>query len=104
MNVCINIRQSAHWQDTWLFAVSQQLYALSISHTDTSTSFSFLSTYVSTSIQALFLVEYLLSAAVVSGMLASLYFCLLSQHVVVYGHQNMSCSHQPHIPPGPPQF
>ena len=44
------------------------------------------------------------SAAVVSGMLASSYPCLLSQRAVVYGRQNMSCSHQPHTPPGPPQF
>ena len=44
------------------------------------------------------------SAAVASGVLASSYPCLLSQHAVLYGHQNMSCSHQLHTPPGPPQF
>ena len=47
---------------------------------------------------------FLLSAAVVSGVLVSSYLCLLSQHVVVYDRQNMPCLHQLHIPPESPQF
>lgn len=43
-------------------------------------------------------------AAVVTVGWASPYLCLLSQHAMVYGHQNMLSSHQPHIPLEPPQF
>ena len=89
----MSVLTSAYWQDTWLFAVSQQLYVLSISHTDTSTSLPSLSTYVhmyTSTIPALdtMILVLLPCAAVVSGMLASSYLCLLSQHV--YKHYSLT--------------